>query len=115
MCSTITFLVRTIIQEHRLSHDPVLGTFTVIGSEGKPHVVKLFPDPPTCSCPATSQCYHLLAVKMSLGMPLSDKTKVNLTQLRLNQRSKGQKKSGRKRARPGYTLTQSHIKQALIF
>lgn len=40
--------------------DSGLHTFTVLGSENKPQAVKLFPTP-TCTCPSTSQCYHILA------------------------------------------------------
>lgn len=89
-----------LIDNRCISHDPNLGTFTVVGTGGKPHVVQVFPSE-TCSCPSTSQCYHLIAVKMSLGMPYSKQKRVNLTQLRMNTRKKGQKKSGRKRPRPG--------------
>lgn len=91
---------RLLIDNKCISHDPKLGTFTVIGTGGKPHAVKLFPVE-TCSCPSTSTCYHIIGVKMSLGIPFEQQTKVNLTQLRKNTRCKSRKKSGRKRPRPG--------------
>ena len=63
----------------------------VLGSAGKAHVVKLFPSD-SCSCPATSQCYHILAVKMSIGISIEeDSKKVNLTQLHRNTRSRSEK------------------------
>jgi len=78
-----------------------MGTFTVLGSNGKPHVVRLFPTE-DCSCPSVSTCYHIVAVKISLGITVSkEPKKVNLTQLRWNTRGKTQKRSGRKRPRPG--------------
>lgn len=75
-----------------------MGVFTVIGTSGKAHAIRLFPSE-TCTCPSTSQCYHILAVKMSIGLEdLKSRRRINLTQLR---RSKVDKKSGRKAPRPG--------------
>ena len=91
---------RMLINNRSISHDPRLRTFTVIGTGGKAHVVKVFPSE-SCSCPSTAQCYHIMAVKMSLGIPYEERKKVNLTRLRLNSRSRNQKKAGRKRPRPG--------------
>ena len=95
-----------LIKHNCLSHDPKMGTFTILGSSAdKSHVVKLFPSE-YCSCPSTSLCYHLIAVKLSLGIPLStDVRKVNLTQLRRNTRAKSYKNAGRKRPRPGIVYT----------
>lgn len=48
------------------------------------------------------QCYHQMAVKLSIGMSIGkEKKKVNWPQLRCNTRSNSQNKSGRKRPRPG--------------
>ena len=92
---------RMLVKGGSVSHDAKLGTFTVLGSTGKPHVVKVFPLE-YCSCPSTTTCYHILAVKLSLGIVISEGAKkVNLTQLRWNMRAKNDKKSGRKRPRPG--------------
>ena len=85
-----------LIDNGCVSHDPKLGTFTVVGTGGKPHVVQIFPSE-TCSCACVSQCYHIIAVKMSLGIPQQRQAKVNLTRLRMNTRKRHQKKSGRKR------------------
>lgn len=90
-----------LIQDKRISYDSGLHTFTVLGSENKPQAVKLFPNP-TCTCPSTSQCYHIIAAKMYLGMEITVKhTKFNLTQLRKNARTRKEKKSGRKFPRVG--------------
>ena len=85
-----------------MSFDPNLHTFTIVGSEGRPQAVKLFPKQ-SCTCPATSTCYHILAAKLSIGLetPSSSKQILNLTQLRRNARSRKEKRSGRKCPRPG--------------
>ena len=43
---------RNIIENNKVSFDPRLHTFTIMGTT-KPHVVTLFPKE-TCSCPSTS-------------------------------------------------------------
>ena len=91
---------RGVIEQAKISFDPKLHTFTVMGSS-HPHAVTLFPKE-TCSCPSTTHCYHILAAKMSIGQTADAQVKVlNLTQLRRNARSRTDKKSGRKRPHPG--------------
>ena len=91
---------RRVLNENQISVDLKLHTFTVMGSTC-PHVVTLFPKE-TCSCPSTTQCYHILAAKMSIGQHSEDeKRRINLSQLRKNSRPRSQKRSGRKRPRPG--------------
>ena len=99
----LQFLILTsnwmLIQNKKVAHNSALGVFTVIGTSGNPHAVQLFPKE-TCTCPSTSRCYHILAVRMSVG--LSDTIahpKINLTKLRKNTRSRREKKSGRKALR----------------
>ena len=78
-----------------------MGVFTVVGTTGKPHAIRLFPKE-SCTCPSTSRCYHILAVRMSIGLEdVDSKQKVSLSQLRRNTRSRGDKKSGRKAPRAG--------------
>ena len=92
-----------LITDKKISFDSSLHTFTILGSGDKPHAVRLFPNE-TCTCPSTTQCYHILAAKMSIGFDDDSKTpkkKINLTQLRRNARSRREKKSGRKIPRPG--------------
>lgn len=73
----------------------------MIGSTGNQHAVRMFPKE-SCTCPSTSRCYHILAVRMSIGLEdLDSKCKVNLTQLRRNTCARREKKSGRKAPRPG--------------
>ena len=95
---------RMLLERGSLSHDPKLGTFTVKGSSDKPYVVTLYPKQ-FCSCPATSLCYHIIAVQLSLGMEISqERKKVNLSLLKRNTRNKAHKKSGRKRPTPGFVI-----------
>jgi len=49
-------------------------------------------------CPATATCYHVIAAKMAVGLPIGDAggRKVNLTQLRHNKCKRADKTSGRK-------------------
>lgn len=90
-----------IISKGHLSQNQTLGVFTVLGSGGKAHAVRLFPSE-SCTCPATSRCYHILAARMSVGLDdVDNKKKINLTQLRRNTRKRVEKKSGRKAPRPG--------------
>ena len=109
---------RTIIDDGRISHNEKLRTFTVEGTGGNPHAVRLFPTP-SCTCPTSgSSCYHILAAKISIGMEdINPCHKVNLTMLRKNVRSKKDKTSGRKRPRvDDYDITAApdSIKNTLI-
>ena len=75
-------------QKH-VSHDPKLGTFTVIGSNGTPRVL----GSEYCSYSAACVCYHITAVKLRLGTAVGTAPKkVTSTELRRNTRAK---KSGR--------------------
>ena len=49
------------------SFDNKLHCFTVKGTSGVLRVVTLFPKE-NCSCPSTGECYHLMAVRLSIGM-----------------------------------------------
>jgi len=89
---------RAIITNGNISMDTKLGIFTVIGTN-QPRVVLLFPTT-SCSCPAQSDCYHVLAARMAVGVnDQPPKRKLNLTQLRKNVRKRPDKTSGRKRPR----------------
>ena len=88
---------KLVIAENRISHDPNLGVFVVKNSQEKPNAVTLFPKQ-SCTCPSISECYHILAAKLSLGLPCSNSpTTINLSQLRKNTRSRKGKKLGRKK------------------
>ena len=92
-------LAKSVIQENRICHVSKMGAFLVEGSKGDKYAVSLFPKE-TCQCPSTGECYHILAAKMSVGMPVSNQNKViNLTQLKRNSRRRVDKKGGRKQPR----------------
>ena len=85
-----------IIANEMISFSPKMHTFTILGNNGNPNAVTVFPTE-FCSCNA-KDCLHLLAVKKSLGMDVTKKRVTNLTTLRGKDRKK---KSGRKRPREG--------------
>ena len=79
-----------------INFDPKLHVFNVKGTSGVTRVVTMHPRE-TCSCLSTGSCYHILAAKMSLGIQVMTKpSRMNLTQLRKNTRSRKEKKSGKK-------------------
>ncbi len=85
---------RYLIQNNMINFNQGLGVFTVVGTTGTPHAITLFPKE-SCTCPSTNRCYHVLAVRMSIGLEdINSRRKVNLTQLRRNVRSRREKKSG---------------------
>ena len=103
-----------LLESGMISFDPKLHVFTVKGSSGVPRVVTLFPKH-TCSCPSTGECYHILAVQMSIGVEKEQKpSRRNLTQLRKNTRTKTDKKSGRKRPHPGDIKTDKGMSLCLV-
>jgi len=88
-----------VIKADHIALNAKLAVFTVI-STSEPRVVRLYPTT-SCSCPARSNCYHIMAAQMSIGMSheTSKKATLNLTQLRKNTRKCPDKTSGRKRPR----------------
>lgn len=92
---------KEVLKEGNINFDNKLHCFTVKGTSGIVRVVTLFPKE-TCSCPSTGECYHLLAVRLSIGMAETkgNVARHNLTILRKNTRSRKEKKCGRKRPRP---------------
>ena len=82
---------RCVVEQRKISLDPNLQAFTVMGTN-KPHVVTLDPKE-TCSCPSTTSCYHILAAKLSIGenSEPAPKMKLSLTQLRKNLRNCSEK------------------------
>ena len=69
---------RRVIEQGKISFDPKLHTFTVMGTS-RPHIVTLFLKE-TCSCPTTARCDHILATQLSIGQNIDTKVKtLNLT------------------------------------
>ena len=92
-----TARAKALLEAGKISFDPKLHLFNVLGSGDKPYVVRLFPAE-YCSCPSKGLCYHIIAVKTSIGDSRESKgATLNLTSLRRNTRSRGDKRSGRKR------------------
>ena len=56
-----------LVAANQISFDPKLHVFNFKGTSGVTRVVTIFPKE-SCSCPSTSGCYHILAVKLSLGI-----------------------------------------------
>ena len=74
---------------------PKLGTFTTKSTDDQASVITLFPE--KCSYDIKN-CYHILAVKKSLGMEIKEKAVPNLTRLSAADK---RRKSGRKHSGPG--------------
>ncbi len=55
------------LEKGNISFDNKLHCFTIKGTSGVLRVVTLFPKE-SCSCPSNGECYHLLAVRLSIGM-----------------------------------------------
>ena len=90
-----------LVEKKQISHNQSLGVFTVIGTTGNQHAIRIIPKE-SCTCPLTGRYYHIIAVRMSIGLEDgSSVRKVNLTQLRINTLSRVEKRSGRKAPRPG--------------
>ena len=100
--SSLTQIERAhiILQSGNISFNPKLHLFNVIGSGNRPYVVRLFPRE-MCSCPSSGICYHIIAVKISIGSEttVTKHQKLNLTMFRKRTRIRKDKTSGRKRAR----------------
>ena len=64
---TAQYHAKLCIDSGCVSFDAKLGVFLVMGTAGVAEVVTLFPNE-TCSCPSKCDCYHILAVKMSIDI-----------------------------------------------
>ena len=93
-------LATAFLKNNKLVHVPSMAAILVEGTKGDKYVVTLFPKP-KCSCPATSNCFHIIACQRSVGIEIkNDKPKIlNLPPLRKNSRKRSDKKSGRKKPR----------------
>ena len=59
-------------------NDRTKQAFMVEGRDGKKYSVTLYPE--DCQCRATGTCYHVIAAKLSAGIPLARKHKpINMT------------------------------------
>lgn len=88
------------IAQKKVYHCPESQSFIVEGSKGDKYAVTLAPKE-VCQCPSVSVCYHIIAVRMSVGIEAkNDKVIYNLTQLRKNTRKRPDKCAGKKKPRP---------------
>ena len=73
------------------------GCWMVIGTDGTtPYAVRLFPKE-TCSCPAASVCYHILACKIMIGQDVDRVSNPNMILLQQKSRRKNKERPpGRK-------------------
>ena len=86
-----------VSRNQNITYDTKFGCFIVKQPKEVARVVTLFPKV-KCTCQPTSECYHILAVKINLGMNVTETTKVkNLTKLRKNNKKRKGGRSGRKR------------------
>ena len=91
---------KELVERDQIVFSSRLGIFTVMDSNNV-HTVKLLPSS-VCSCPVRKNCFHILGVKLSLGLNIEDEINENknLGVVRKNVR-KTKQKAGRKRPRPG--------------
>ena len=93
-----TTRAKALLESAKISFDPKLHLFDVLGSGNKPYVVCQFPAE-YCSFPSKGVCYHIIAVKRTIGDTEEQKSvAANLTLLRKNIRGRGMR-LGRKRPR----------------
>lgn len=101
LANSIYSRAKDLIRNNKISFNPQMHIFNVQGTK-EVRVVKLHPKE-SCSCPATGTCYHIMGVKLSLGLNVPESTtssKRNLSRLCKATRSRKEKKTGRKRPRP---------------
>ena len=100
LANSIYSRAEDLIRSNKIIFNPQMHIFNVQGTK-EVRVVKLHPKE-SCSCPATGTCYHILGVKLSLGLKISQLTtsERNLAKFCKATRSRKEKKTGRKRPRP---------------
>ena len=92
-------LAQSVIDMRRIELEAKTGTFVVVGTRGDKYAVTLFPTE-SCKCPATNQCYHILAARKAIGMDISlKKRKINTSRLGKRKKNTANKRSGRKKPR----------------
>lgn len=92
-CSTQRSLAIAAVKEKRVFHVPEAGSFVVKGSKGDNYSVTLYPE--KCQCPSIGTCYHIMAVKMSIGEEdIEEKSKDSKSNtVEKEQQKKGQQES----------------------
>ncbi|KAK3108798.1 hypothetical protein FSP39_015983 [Pinctada imbricata] len=91
-------MAKFVVDNGNVTHVPDCNAFVVTGNKGQKYCVTLNPE--TCQCPSASTCYHIIAVKMFVGLEIEDKkTEVSLRTLSKRSLKRSDKKSGRKKPR----------------
>ena len=91
---------RQVVKDSRIRHVEGFNVFVVISEDLKTkNITSLFPE--DCTCRASSVCYHLLATKILMGAPITEKKQKVITLAKLSRRGKknSDKKSGQKKPR----------------
>ena len=100
---TQTSIARQCVKKGLIGFNSATSSFSVASPFNEHvHSVKVFPMPSKCSCTSTSNCYHILAVHMSLKLEesqIKDSRHYSLSLMKRKHRGK-ERKSGRKRPRP---------------
>lgn len=101
------------VKDKRVFHVPEAGSFVVKGSDGDNYSVSLFPE--KCQCPSVGSCYHIMAVKMSIGEENIEENRIyNLAQLRRNNRKRVKKKSRYQKAKTMRRRCYSHCSSRFL-
>jgi hypothetical protein len=83
MASAYERALRIIDKKYNEINFNKIGSFNFTGSTAT-RDVKIFPNP-TCSCPETTTCYHIMAVLLTCGLANTPiKKRPNVTRLRKN-------------------------------
>jgi hypothetical protein len=93
-------LAKFVIENNGVTHVPACNAYIVEGHNNKKYCVTLHPE--TCQCPSVSRCYHIIAVRMFVGLHVpmgNDNRKMNLRALSKRSLKRSDDKSGRKKPR----------------
>ena len=83
--SVCPFSIRALSSTLEVKHVSDQQCFTVSDESRNVHAVRLFPVE-SCTCPSTTTCCHVLAVRTSVGLQKTVRKHLNLTKLRKNSR-----------------------------
>lgn len=73
-------LAKYVLDNKGVTHVPECNAYIVKGHNDKKYCVTLHPE--TCQCPSSTRCYHILAVRMNVGLPVdADNREVSLRSL----------------------------------
>ena len=88
-------LAQYVLDNNEVTHVPECDAYIVNGHQDKKYCVTLRPE--TCQCPSSSRCYHVIAVKMFMGLAVNqDSRDICLRSLSKRSLKRSDKKSGGK-------------------